>query len=308
MIIEKLRYIDLFSGIGGLRYPLTELENTECVFSSEIDPKAIETYYQNFGDIPNGDITKIDPKDIPNHDLLLGGFPCQPFSFAGKKKGFDDERGKLIYSVINILKVKKPKYFILENVKGFISKKNFTNFLNIIHEIEKIGYKINWKILNSKDFGLPQNRERVYIVGKMGNNKIILPNNLNTKTSLFDILESNIDDKYTISNRLWEGHKIRKEKYLKKGYGFGYKIFDKDSVYVSTLSRRYYKDGSEILIKQNNKNPRRLTPREVARLQGFPDTFILNKSDIETYKQMGNAVSINVSREVIRKIYNDWQK
>ncbi len=308
MVGKKLRYIDLFSGIGGLRYPLTELENTECVFSSEIDLKAIETYYQNFGDIPKGDITKINPKDIPDHDLLLGGFPCQPFSFAGKKNGFDDERGKLIYSVIDILKIKKPKYFILENVKGFVSKKNFSNFLFVISEIEKIGYKINWKILNSKNFGLPQNRERIYIVGKIGINKIILPNDLNIKTSLFNILETKVDDKYTISNKLWEGHKIRKVKNLNKGYGFGYKIFDENSEYVSTLSRRYYKDGSEILIKQNNKNPRKLTPREVSRLQGFPDNFILNKSDIETYKQMGNAVSINVSREVIRKIYDDWQK
>ena len=288
---NSYKFIDLFAGIGGIRLPFDKL-GCNCVFSSEIDKYAIQTYKANFGETPNGDITKIDEKTIPHFDILLAGFPCQAFSIAGRRKGFDDTRGTLFFEIQRILEYHKPQCFLLENVKGLINHNEGKTFKTIIDILEnKLNYKVYYKVLNAKNFGMPQNRERVIIVGFLDHNiEFKYPEPTNIKTRVGDILEKNVDEKYTISDRIWESHQRRKEKNRAKGNGFGYCLFDENSEYTSTISARYYKDGSEILIKQNNKNPRKLTPREAARLQGFDDSFKLVCSDAQCYKQFGNSV------------------
>ena len=299
----NFKFIDLFAGIGGIRYPYQKYGG-KCVFSSEIDRFAIKTYEANWNEIPSGDITKIDVKDIPTFDILLAGFPCQAFSIAGKRKGFNDTRGTMFFEIQRILEYHKPKCFMLENVKGLLNHNNGNTF-NVIKDIiiNKLNYKLYYKVLNARNFGLPQNRERIILVGfKNKDIDFDFPNPLYTNTKLGDILDDNVDKKYTISDKLWESHQKRKEKNKLKGNGFGYCLFDKDSKYTSTLSARYYKDGSEILIKQENKNPRKLTPREVARLQGFPEDFKLVVSDTQCYKQFGNSVPVKMIDAVAYQI------
>ena len=287
----SFKTIDLFAGIGGIRRPFDKL-GCECVFSSEIDKYAIQTYHANFGEIPSGDITKIDEKSIPHFDILLAGFPCQAFSIAGKRQGFNDTRGTMFFEIQRILEYHKPQCFLLENVKGLLNHDKGKTFKTILDILEnKLHYKVYYKVLNAKHFGMPQNRERVIIVGFLNHDiEFKFPEPTGIKTKLGDVLEKSVDDKYTISDRIWESHQRRKEENRKKGNGFGYCLFDENSEYTSTISARYYKDGSEILVKQNNKNPRKLTPREAARLQGFPDDFKLVCSDVQCYKQFGNSV------------------
>lgn len=298
------KFIDLFAGIGGIRIPFQNLGG-ECVFSSEIDKFAAQTYEANFGDKPNGDITKIDAKDIPNFDVLLAGFPCQAFSIAGKRKGFDDTRGTMFFEVERILEEKKPKAFLLENVKGLTNHDHGRTFKVMLDILEnKLNYRVYYKVLNAKNFGLPQNRERIMIVGfKDKNIKFKFPDELKTPTKVGDILLNNPDSKYTISDRIWASHQRRKEKNREKGNGFGYSLFNENSTYTSTISARYYKDGSEILIQQDGKNPRKLTPREAARLQGFPDTFKIVVSDTQAYKEFGNSVPVNMINAVAQEMY-----
>ncbi len=290
-------FIDLFAGIGGMRIPFEELGG-KCVFSSEIDKFAQQTYQANFGEIPQGDITKIDARDIPKHDLLLAGFPCQAFSHAGLKKGFEDTRGTLFFDIARILEHHKPKAFLLENVKALEThddKKTIEKILNTL--FYDLGYFPSPKVLNAKDFGLPQNRERIFIIGiKDYNQNFLWPIPPKTKTRLGKILHKRVKDKFTLSDRIWNSHIKRKENHRLNGRGFGYSLFNRDSEYTSTISARYYKDGSEILIEQKNKNPRMLTPREAARLQGFPDSFKIPVSNHQAYKQFGNSVPINVIR------------
>ncbi|MFN8672259.1 MAG: DNA cytosine methyltransferase [Candidatus Sericytochromatia bacterium] len=297
----SFNFIDLFAGIGGIRIPFEELGGN-CVFSSEWDKYSQETYQANFNHKPNGDITKIDEKDIPNFDILLGGFPCQAFSIAGKRMGFEDTRGTLFFDVARIIKYHKPKAFLLENVKGLLNHKKGETFEVIKNTLNELGYKIHYQILNAKNFGIPQNRERIYIIGFKEDLEFYFPDNLDIKTKLGDILEKDVPEKYTISDRLWASHQERKKRNKEKGWGFGYSLFDKNSEYTSTISARYYKDGSEILISQENKNPRKLTPREAARLQGFPENFIIPVSDMQAYKQFGNSVSVPVIRELATEI------
>lgn len=298
------KYIDLFSGIGGIRIPFDELGH-ECVFSSEIDKYATETYIANYGDVPHGDVNLIKEKDIPNHELLLAGFPCQPFSIAGKRKGFEDDRGNLFFKIIKIMKYHKPNIALLENVKGLLSHDGGDTYRTIEAELNKIGYNVFSCILNSKEFGVPQNRERLYIVCvRDKRRKFEFPLSLCLKTRVGNILEDNVSDKYTISDTLWNGHKRRKEEHKKKGNGFGYSLFYDYSEYTSTISARYYKDGSEILIYQNGKNPRKITPREGLRLQGFPEDFKIVVSDTQMYRQIGNSVSVPVIRELAKRINN----
>ena len=300
---EEITFIDLFAGIGGIRSGF-ETDFSKCVFSSEWDKFAQQTYYQNFKEIPKGDITKIDEKDIPPFDIVLAGFPCQPFSHAGLKKGFEDTRGTLFFEVARIIKYHKPKVVFLENVKGFMNHDGGNTFLVIKKTLEDLGYKVYFKILNAKNFGVPQNRERIYIIGFLDDINFNFPEPSGKKVKVGDILEEEeVDKKYTLSDKLWEGHKRRKEEHLKKGNGFGYSLFDKDSPYTSTISARYYKDGSEILIKQEGKNPRKLTPREASRLQGFPKEFVIPVSDNQAYKQFGNSVAVPVIRALARDIY-----
>ncbi len=295
------KFIDLFAGIGGLRIPFEELGG-ECVFSSELDKYASQTYEANFGEKPFGDITKIDEKDIPEFDVLLGGFPCQAFSIAGKRKGFEDTRGTLFFEIARILKYHKPKAFLLENVKGLLSHNKRETFKVIQETLQELGYSVYCQVLNARDFGLPQNRERIYIVGFLENEFFKFPELFNTPTRLGDILEQSVDDKYTISDRLWQSHQERKQRNIEKGWGFGYSLFDHNSTYTSTISARYYKDGSEILVAQKGKNPRKLTPREASRLQGFPTDFVIPVSDTQAYKQFGNSVAVSVIREIAKEM------
>lgn len=298
------KFIDLFAGIGGIRIPFEEYGG-ECVFSSEWDKFAQQTYAANHGHLPHGDITQIDPKDIPPFDLLLAGFPCQPFSHAGLKKGFEDTRGTLFFDIARIIAFHKPKVVFLENVKGLVGHDKGRTFQTIVRVLEEeLGYKVHYKVHNAKEFGVPQNRERIYIVALRDHEDFEFSTPPKTPTKLGDILEINskVDKKYTISDLIWASHQARKAAHIARGNGFGYSLFSRNSEYTSTISARYYKDGSEILIEQKNKNPRKLTPREAARLQGFPENFTIPVSDGQAYKQFGNSVAIPAIRSVAKAL------
>lgn len=299
----KFKFIDLFAGIGGIRLGF-ESVGGECVFTSEWDLHAQKTYEANFKEIPHGDITQIEPAEIPNFDILLAGFPCQPFSMAGKKKGFEDTRGTLFFDIAKIIKYHNPSVVFLENVKNLASHDKGNTFKVIKATLEEMGYKVFSKVLNARDFGVPQNRARIYIIGFKDDVDFEFPAEPKLPTKVGDILENDVDEKYTISDRLWAGHQRRKLAHAAKGNGFGYSLFDKDSVYTSTISARYYKDGSEILIKQEGKNPRKITPREASRLQGFPEDFKIVVSDAQAYKQFGNSVAVPVIMALAKQIIN----
>jgi len=319
---QDFTFIDLFAGIGGMRQGFQKA-NGLCVFSSEFEKNAQETYEKNYGEFPFGDITKISAKDIPDHDILVGGFPCQPFSHAGLKLGIDDTRGTLFYNIAKILKYKKPKFALLENVKGLVSHDNGYTLSVILKTLTSLGYKCNIDdkiiksgdlkklkkeaskmVLKSKDFGVPQNRQRIYIVlwRKELNINFKYPTPSMKKVLVGSILEKNPDKKYTISDKLWEGHKNRKIKNKIAGKGFGYSMVNAESEYTNTISARYYKDGSEILIEQKGQNPRKLTPKEASKLQGFPENFIINNSSVQAYKQFGNSVTVNVIEAIAKEI------
>jgi DNA (cytosine-5)-methyltransferase 1 len=298
-------FIDLFAGIGGMRVAF-EKTGGECVFSSEWDKHAQVTYEANFGDVPQGDITKVDVKEVPKHDVLIGGFPCQPFSQAGLKRGFEDTRGTLFFDVARIIDYRKPSMVLLENVKGFVGHDKGRTLAIVKGTLEDLGYNVFYSVLNARDFGVPQNRERVYIVAlnkrKLGSIGFQFPTPLRHETKLGNILEKRVDEKYTISNKLWAGHKRRLKEHRAKGNGFGYSMFNSESKYTSTISARYYKDGSEILIEQIGNNPRKITPREAARLQGFPESFKIPVSDAQAYKQFGNSVAVPVVHAIAKKM------
>ena len=278
----------------------------ECVFSSEWDKFAQQTYAANFGDTPHGDITQVELTEVPRHDILIGGFPCQPFSHAGLKRGFEDTRGTLFFDVARIIDHRKPSMVLLENVKGFTTHDKGRTMAVVKETLEELGYNVFHKVLNAKDFGLPQNRERVFIVAinkkKMGSIGFEYPTPKKVETKLGDILDAKVDEKYTISNKLWAGHKRRLKEHRAKGNGFGYSLFNTKSPYTSTISARYYKDGSEILIEQKDANPRKLTPREAARLQGFPERFKIPVSDNQAYKQFGNSVAVPVIHAIAKNM------
>lgn len=309
--ISKYKAIDLFSGIGGIRLGFQNVfdDDLQFVMSSEIDSYAQKTYKANFDDLPYGDITKIKEEEIEKHDFILAGFPCQAFSIAGLRKGFEDTRGTLFFDVARIAQYHKPKVIFLENVKGFTNHDKGNTFEVVKKTLEDMGYTIFTKILNARDFGVPQNRERIYIVAFLGENiNFSFPEKIEDDIKLGDILDDNIDPKYTISDKLWAGHKRRKEEHKIKGNGFGYCLFNHESKYTSTISARYYKDGSEILIEQKNMNPRKLTPREAARLQGFPEEFDIITSDTQAYKQFGNSVAVPVIEAIAKNIKKTLEK
>lgn len=308
MIINKtIKIVDLFAGIGGIRlgFENASPNNIECVFTSEWNKYSVRTYLENFNDFHvYGDITQIDANLIPDHDILLAGFPCQPFSQAGLRKGFADTRGTLFFDIERILDAKKPQAFLLENVKQLKGHDKGRTLSTIIQHLKNIGYtNVQHQVLKAKEFGLPQNRERIYIVGFLDSSvKFIFPEPTNEPTLVGNILEKNVDDKYTISDKLWEGHQRRKIANKENGKGFGFSLVNENSEYTNTISARYYKDGSEILIEQDGKNPRKLTPREAARLQGFPDTFKIPVSDNQAYQQFGNSVAVNVIEKLAEQI------
>jgi DNA (cytosine-5)-methyltransferase 1 len=319
---STFKFIDLFAGVGGMRIGFQKAGGT-CVFSSEFEKNAQATYAENHGDYPFGDITKISVTDIPDHDVLVAGFPCQPFSHAGLKKGIADTRGTLFHNIANILEAKKPKVALLENVRGLISNDKGYTLQVILKTLIGMGYNCNIDkeiiingtpkqlqteakkmVLKSVDFGVPQNRQRIYIVlwkGRIAKN-FDYPKATHSSTRVGSILEDNPDSKYTISDRLWEGHKRRKINNGLNGKGFGFGIVNEESPYTGTISARYYKDGSEILIEQKGKNPRKLTPREAANLQGFPKSFKYNKSEVQAYKQFGNSVSVPVVTAIAKEL------
>ncbi|MBL1353162.1 MAG: DNA cytosine methyltransferase [Zetaproteobacteria bacterium] len=304
----KFKGIDLFAGIGGIRLGFEQVfkKDIDFVFSSEIDKFAKITYFENFKETPYGDITQINPIDIPNFDILLAGFPCQPFSNAGLKKGFSDTRGSLFFDIARIVEHHKPKVVFLENVKGFKGHDKGNTFRVVKETLENLGYKVFFEVLNAKYFGVPQNRERIYIIAFLDKKiNFRFPKKMDVSIKVGDILDNQVDEKYTISDKLWAGHQRRKREHKAKGNGFGYSLFTKDSEYTSTLSARYYKDGSEVLIQQEHKNPRKLSPREAGRLQGFPDEFNIVVSDVQAYKQFGNSVAVPVIKELAKHIQKE---
>ena len=236
---ETFTFIDLFAGIGGLRIPFEKLGG-KCVFSCEIDKHCRQTYQANFGEVPFGNIRLLDISKLPKHDLLLAGFPCQAFSIAGHNKGFQDERGSLFFEIREILKHHQPKVFLLENVKGLTHSRQRDEWEIMLSSLEDCGYQVNYQTLNARDFGLPQNRERVFIVGtRQGNKPFIFPKPTYQSTKLGNILESKVESKYTLTSRLWKYTQERKKLHKKKGNGFGYSLFTPNSPYTSTLSARY---------------------------------------------------------------------
>lgn len=301
--VSSFKLIDLFAGIGGIRLGFKPFF-PECVFTSEWDKFSKITYAENFADVPEGDITQVDEKAIPKFDILLAGFPCQPFSNAGLKKGFADARGTLFFDIARIIKYHQPRVVFLENVKGFKNHDKGNTFAVVKQTLESFGYTVYAEVLNAKDFGVPQNRERIYIIAFLDQVDFTFPHPSKIPVKLGDILEPAPAKKYTISDKLWSGHQRRKQEHKRKGNGFGYSLFNTQSSYTSTISARYYKDGSEILIAQENKNPRKLTPREAARLQGFPDSFVIPVSDTQAYRQFGNSVSVPVISALAEAIYH----
>ena len=307
-------FIDLFAGIGGMHIAYTEA-GAQCVYANEWNKYSQQTYYANFGIQPDGDITRVAAEDIPDHDILVAGFPCQPFSIAGVSKkqslrratGFEDKtQGTLFFDVCRILKAKRPRAFMLENVKNLCSHDRGRTFRVIQESLSELNYKIFYQILDGKIY-VPQHRERIVIVGfdveRYGKNidfKFELPSGEH-RPVMSDILETGVSEKYTLSDKLWDYLQNYAAKHKAAGNGFGYGIAPLDGI-SRTLSARYYKDGSEILIAQEGKNPRRLTPRECARLQGFPDDFKIPVSDTQAYRQFGNSVVVPLMSEVARLV------
>jgi DNA (cytosine-5)-methyltransferase 1 len=308
-----IRFIDLFAGIGGIRIAF-EKAGGECVFSSEWNKFAQQTYEKNFGEVPLGDIRQIAAADIPDFDLLCAGFPCQPFSIAGVSKkqslnkphGFEDEtQGTLFYEILRILKEKKPAAFFLENVKNLERHDKGKTFTVIRDSLTDAGYSFTYRVINAKSL-VPQNRERIFMVGFLDPEiGFTFPEIPDLKPRIQDILEEDVPEKYTLTDHLWEYLQNHAEKHRLKGNGFGFGLVDVNN-HCRTLSARYYKDGSEILIPQEGKNPRRLTPRECARLQGYPESFAIPVSDTQAYKQFGNSVAVPLvkilAKQVVRTV------
>lgn len=315
---KQFSFIDLFAGIGGMRIAF-DRAGGHCVYSNEWNKYSQQTYFANFGEQPDGDITQVNEKDIPDHDILVAGFPCQPFSIAGVSKknslgretGFADKtQGTLFFDVCRIMKEKRPKACMLENVKNLCSHDKGKTFQVIKESLDELNYEIFYDILDGQNY-VPQHRERIIIVGfdrERYGKKIDFKFNLtprNPKPVMRDILEKEVEAKYTLSDKLWVYLQNYAAKHKAAGNGFGYGIAPLDGV-SRTISARYYKDGSEILIAQEGKNPRRLTPRECARLQGFPDSFKIPVSDTQAYRQFGNSVVVplmeNVATLIVEKL------
>lgn len=336
--MNELRFIDLFAGIGGIRLGF-EKQGMRCVFSSEWDVHSQRTYEANFGERPAGDIHKIASDEIPDFDILCAGFPCQPFSIAGvskknalgRKHGFEDEtQGTLFFEIARILRDRKPSAFLLENVKNLRSHDGGRTLAVIVRTLEELGYHLEYRVISAAPV-LPQKRERIYLVGFRNAsaaaqfsfpepNELPLPARLKERArdlgsrpvlplypGIGWILDEKVDEKYTLTDRLWDYLQRYKEKHAAKGNGFGFGLTVPDEQ-ARTLSARYYKDGSEILIPQRKSkgnphaNPRRLTPRECARLMGFPDDFKITVSDTQAYRQFGNSVAVPVVTAIAARI------
>ena len=321
----KIRYIDLFCGIGGFRLGATNSFSKfgfegEAVFSSDIDLHARKMYFENFGDYPYGDITKIRSSEIPNHDILFAGFPCQPFSIIGDRKGFEDTRGTLFFEIARILEDKGPRAFVLENVKQLVSHRNGYTFQRILETLREIGYYVEYRVLNALDYGLPQKRERVFIVGYFEPFKFIWPKKNNDVVPLSEILEQDVPEKYYASEEI---QKKRSEKHQSKKSPSIWHENKGGNVNSHPFSCALRAGASYNYLLVDGK--RRLTPREMLRLQGFPDSYKIFVSDTQLRKQAGNAVPVPVVEAVLDsfmpiitsrmkpsinfpKVYNDGRK
>lgn len=318
----KFTFIDLFAGMGGFRLAM-QAQGGKCVFSSEWNAYSQKTYFSNFGDMPFGDITKEVTKSyIPEYfDVLCAGFPCQPFSIAGvsKKKslgretGFKDKtQGTLFFDVADIISRHRPKAFYLENVKNLTSHDKGNTFRVIRETLEELNYSLHYQVMDGQTY-VPQHRERIMIVGfdkerYHGEEKFEFPEQHEATRSIKEILDPNIDPKYTLSDKLWTYLQNYAEKHRAKGNGFGFGLVDLNGI-TRTLSARYYKDGSEILIPQGDgRNPRRLSPRECARLMGYPDQYRIDRvSDVQAYRQCGNSVIVPLITAVSEQIIKTLQ-
>ena len=309
---HSFTFIDLFAGIGAFRLAF-ESAGGECVFASEWDRFAVTTYFANFSHVPDGDITKIPSSDIPVHDVLTAGFPCQPFSIAGVTKhnalgnehGFRHKtQGTLFFEVARIIEDRQPRAFVLENVKNLISHDKGKTYRTILETLKSdLGYQVFEFLIDAKQ-RVPQHRERIYLVGfhpKIDTSTFKKPVFKGRRKSLRKLLDKNVDPKYTLTDHLWDYLQKYAAKHREKGNGFGYSLADLDGV-TRTLSARYHKDGSEILIPQDGSNPRRLTPPECARLMGFPHWFQIPVSDTQAYRQFGNSVVVPVVTEIAKRV------
>jgi len=295
---KSFKFIDLFAGIGGIRIPFDKLGG-KCVFTSEIDPYCQQVYTANFQDKPHGDITKINPKDIPDHDLLLGGFPCQSFSIIGKQQGFADTRGTLFFSIEQILKEKKPFAFLLENVKQLFTHDKGRTYRVIHEKLEDLGYSVHTKILNSLDFGIPQKRERTYIVGFLNSSNFDFPEK-NKKVNLTKILEeeSQIDPRHFTSDYIKEKRSKSVSKIPFKPAIWHENKSGNISILPYSCALRASASYNYLLVD----GKRRLTEREMLRLQGFPDSFKIVVNYSQTRKQAGNSVTVPVIEAIARNM------
>ena len=319
----RFTFIDLFAGIGGLRIPFENIPGLpgKCLLTSEKDASARRTYAENFrekdseGHTENHDVTTLSLGDVPRHDLLLAGFPCQPFSHAAKRLGFEDMRGTLFFHIMAIVEglaaggkalQNAPRVVLLENVRGLKGHDGGRTLRRRTEELSRF-YVVTTHLLDARDFGLPQSRQRLFIIGirkdlseaekfrSILDDALERHKSLRSQIQVGDILEADVPERYMISDLLWASHQARKKKHEERGNGFGYRLVTGNSTHTATLSARYYKDGSEILVSDPRfGNPRKLTPREAANLQGFPRDFKIPVSDTQAYKQFGNAVPVRV--------------
>lgn len=306
---DSLRFIDLFCGIGGFRIAFEKIGG-KCVFSSDWDKFSQQTYEANFGEKPHGDIHTVPVADIPAHDVICGGFPCQPFSIAGVSKknslgrlhGFDDaKQGNLFFSIADIIDFHRPAAFVLENVKNLKSHDKGRTFDVIYRTLtEHLGYTVYTKIIDAKSV-VPQHRERIFLVGFREWRHFEFPKFPEAGPKLGTILEAKPDPKYTLTDHLWNYLQNYADKHKAAGNGFGFGLVNGSDT-TRTLSARYHKDGSEILIAQKGKNPRRLTPRECARLMGYPESHKIVVSDTQAYRQFGNSVVVPVVEKLAKAV------
>ena len=300
---DSFKFIDLFAGIGGIRLGF-ESVGGECVFSSEWDKAACQTYSANFGEQPAGDITKIEAKDIPDFDILLGGFPCQPFSILGDKEGFNHEtQGTLFFEIERILKEKRPPAFMLENVRNFVAHDKGRTLKVVVEHLEALGYKVHWKVLNALDFGVPQKRERIIIVGFLGDVEFEFPEPIpvEDRLTLEDILETKVDEKYYVRKEIRDSRLERlKDKNYPKPYISHENIAGSITPHPYSSALRAGASANYILINDE----RRPTERELLRIQGFPDSFKVVVSYSQLRHQTGNSVAVPVIKAVAKQMVN----
>ncbi|PJC70170.1 MAG: DNA (cytosine-5-)-methyltransferase [Candidatus Tagabacteria bacterium CG_4_8_14_3_um_filter_41_8] len=303
-IRHNLTAADFFAGIGGLRLGFKKA-GYRFVYANDNDKFCCQTYRLNFGEIDSRDIRNIDPDSVPDFDILLAGFPCQPFSMVGKRNGLEDDRGKLFFHIVRFLNAKHPKAFLLENVKHLLYQNGGKTFKRILASLEWAGYKVFYQTLNSKDFGVPQYRERLFIAGFSDHLvQFRFPVRKKSKT-LKDILERKVDEFYYLSERYYRGLLAHKRRHSKSGNGFGCEIANLNGIARTLVAGNMGRERNLIRDKPNGKNRwgiRRLTIRECARLQGFPDSFKFPVSITQAYKQLGNAVTVTVAETLAKKV------